>query len=136
MNRQGLHCEPRTFSPWARVQCDDRAGHDSYETMGCGHTDHINVMELKAVHLALRHFMPYLEGKCVLVRSDNTLAVYYIDHQGDTKTMRLLHVSRDHLTLAAPRLMSLWTMYIPGERNQVADLLSHQKQESGASIQK
>ncbi len=40
---------------------------------------HINCLELWAVHLALRQFRPLLLGKHVLVRTDNTAAVSYIN---------------------------------------------------------
>lgn len=93
--------------------------------------DHINVLELRAVHLALQHFLPHLEGKHVLVRSDNTSAVYHVNHQGGTKSARLLQVSTDLLTWAAPRLASLRAMYLPGEQNQPADFLSRQRPPSG-----
>ena len=43
---------------------------------------HINVLELRAVLLALMHFLPQLAGKHVLVRSDNMSAVSQINHQG------------------------------------------------------
>lgn len=35
-------------------------------------TEHVIVLELWAVHLALKHFLPYLKGKHVLIQSDNT----------------------------------------------------------------
>lgn len=89
-------------------------------------TQHINVLELRAVHLALRHFLPHLEGRNVLIRSDNTSTVYHINHQGGTRSARLLKVSRDLLEWAAPRLSSLRAVYLPGECNQVADALSRQ----------
>ncbi|KAL0190043.1 hypothetical protein M9458_017142, partial [Cirrhinus mrigala] len=44
---------------------------------------HINCLELLAVLLALRRFRPRIQGKHVLVRSDNTATVAYINHQGD-----------------------------------------------------
>ncbi len=43
---------------------------------------HINCLELWAVHLALRQFRPLLLGKHVLVRTDNTAAVSYINRLG------------------------------------------------------
>ncbi len=43
---------------------------------------HINCLELWAVHLALRQFRPLLLGKHVLVRTDNTAAVSYINPAG------------------------------------------------------
>ncbi len=43
---------------------------------------HINCLELWAVHLALRQFRQLLLGKHVLVRTDNTAAVSYINRLG------------------------------------------------------
>lgn len=85
---------------------------------------HINVLELRAVHLALRHFLPYLKKKHVLIRSDNTTAVFHINHQGGVRSAELLKASQDLLMWAASRLSSLRAMYLPGERNQLADFLS------------
>ncbi|XP_074544637.1 uncharacterized protein LOC141804210 [Halichoeres trimaculatus] len=92
---------------------------------------HINVLELRAVHLALRHFLPHLRDKHVLVRSDNTSVVYHINHQGGTRSAQLLAVTRELLTWAAPRLVSLRAMHLPGEQNRLADFLSRQKPPSG-----
>lgn len=94
-------------------------------------SDHINVLELRAVHLALRRFLPYLRGRHVLIRSDNTSTVYHINHQGGTRSLRLLKVSQDLLTWAAPRLCTLRAVYLPGEDNQIADYLSRQKPPPG-----
>ena len=38
---------------------------------------HINVLELRTVVLALRHFLPRLSGQHVLMRTDNTAALAY-----------------------------------------------------------
>ncbi len=43
---------------------------------------HINCLELLAVHLALRQSRPLLFDKHVLVRTDNTAAVLYINRLG------------------------------------------------------
>ncbi|KAI2645597.1 enzymatic polyprotein [Labeo rohita] len=45
-------------------------------------TWHINCLEMLAVFLALKHFLPDLIGRHVLVRTNNTAVVYYINHQG------------------------------------------------------
>lgn len=47
----------------------------------CPH--HINVLELRSVHLALWHSFPHVLRRHVLVRSDNR-PVDYINHQGGT----------------------------------------------------
>ncbi|XP_056269652.1 uncharacterized protein LOC130193228 [Pseudoliparis swirei] len=95
------------------------------------HTEHINVLELWAVHLALKQFLPFLAGKHILVRSDNTPTVFHINHQGGTRSAKLLHAACALLTWAAPRLTSLRAMYIPGEQNQVADSLSRHRPPPG-----
>lgn len=48
------------------------------------------MLELRAVHIALRHFLPFLEGWHLLVRSDNTLTVYHVNHQGGTRSSHSL----------------------------------------------
>ncbi|XP_057713573.1 uncharacterized protein LOC130929952 [Corythoichthys intestinalis] len=91
------------------------------------HAVHINVLEMRAVHLALRHFYPFLRGRHVLVRSDNAAAVYHINHQGGTRSAHLLEASRRLLVWAAPRLASLRATYLPGQLNRLADSLSRRR---------
>ncbi|XP_057686428.1 uncharacterized protein LOC130912382 [Corythoichthys intestinalis] len=91
------------------------------------HAVHINVLELRAVHMALRHFYPFLRGRHVLVRSDNAAAVYHINHQGGTRSAHLLEASRRLLVWAAPRLASLRAAYLPGQLNRLADSLSRRR---------
>ncbi|KAL1268872.1 hypothetical protein QQF64_034235 [Cirrhinus molitorella] len=43
---------------------------------------HINCLEMLAVFRALKHFLPDLRGHRVLVRTDNTSVVSYINRQG------------------------------------------------------
>ena len=45
-------------------------------------TAHINYLELMAVSLALRHFHDIIAGCHVLVRTDNTATVYYVNNKG------------------------------------------------------
>lgn len=49
---------------------------------GTPHSIHINCLELMAVEMVLRHFLPFLVGRHVLVRTDNTKVVEYINKQG------------------------------------------------------
>jgi len=74
---------------------------------------HINVLELRAVLLALMHFLPQLVGRHVLVRSDNMSAVAQINHQGGTRSAPLLRVSQSLLPWALPRLASLRAVFLP-----------------------
>ena len=45
-------------------------------------THHINVLELEAIHRAMLHWLRKLMGLAVLVVSDNSTVVYYINNQG------------------------------------------------------
>lgn len=50
---------------------------------------HINVLELWAVFLPLRHFQQFLQGQHVLINTDNSTAVAYINRQRGTRTPQL-----------------------------------------------
>ncbi len=50
---------------------------------------HINHLEMLAVFLALKNFLEDLRGHHVLVRSDNTSVVSYINHQGGLRSSPL-----------------------------------------------
>ncbi|KAL0147528.1 hypothetical protein M9458_057156, partial [Cirrhinus mrigala] len=85
---------------------------------------HINCLELLAVLLALRRFRPMIQGKHVLVRSDNTATVAYINHQGGVRSFRMSQLARHLLLWSQHRLKSLRATHIPGEANRMADSLS------------
>ncbi len=76
-------------------------------------TWHINCLEMLAVFRALKHFLPDLRNHNVLVRTDNTAVVSYINHQGGLR-LRPLYI------------LSLRAVYIPGHLNVGADILSRQ----------
>ena len=67
-------------------------------------TQHINVLELRAIYLALNQFLPYLRGRHVLVRCDNKSAVYNVNHQGGTRSAQSLQVAQQPLVLCSPSL--------------------------------
>ncbi|KAI2644097.1 enzymatic polyprotein [Labeo rohita] len=71
---------------------------------------HINCLELLTVLLALKRFRPLVQGKHVLVRTDDTATVAYINHQGGSQH----------------RLKSLCATHILGELNRVTDSISLQ----------
>ena len=53
---------------------------------------HIIYLELQAVKLVLKHFLPFLRGQHVLVRIDNTMVMAYINRQWE------LHSHHLHMT--------------------------------------
>ena len=56
---------------------------------------HINLLELEAVFLTIKHFLPILRNKNVLIRSDSTKVVQYINKQGGTRAPPLCYRTWD-----------------------------------------
>ncbi|XP_038128389.1 uncharacterized protein LOC119774782 [Cyprinodon tularosa] len=85
---------------------------------------HINFLELSAVFLSLRHFLPFLSGHHVLVRMDNTTTVAYINRQGGLRSRMLHNLARDLILWSSAHFLSLRATHVPGDLNTSADLLS------------
>ncbi|KAL0160093.1 hypothetical protein M9458_043818, partial [Cirrhinus mrigala] len=60
---------------------------------------HVNCLELLAVFLTLHLFLPMLRHKHVLVRTDSTVTVVYINHQEGLRSRRILLWSQMWLKL-------------------------------------
>lgn len=88
----------------------------------------INWKELMAIYLALVHFLPLLGGKRVLVRTDNSSAVSYVNCQGGTRSVKLTAVALQIVDLAEQNRMSVKARHVVGEKNVLADWLSRQGQ--------
>ncbi len=67
-------------------------------------TWHINCLEMLAVFRALKHFLPDLRNHNVLVHTDNTAVVSYINHQGGLRSRPLCKLA--HQILFGPRTSS------------------------------
>ncbi len=87
---------------------------------------HINCLELWAVHLALRQFRPLLLGKHVLVHTDNTAAVSYINRLGGIRSHHMSQLAHHLLLWSHTQFKSLRAVHIPGQLNRAADALSRQ----------
>ncbi len=85
---------------------------------------HINCLELLAVHLALNRLKRRLRGEHVLVRTDNTATVAYINRQGGLRSRRMSQLARHLLLWSRKHLRSLRAIHIPGLLNRIADELS------------
>ncbi|KAI2662397.1 ORF V: Enzymatic polyprotein [Labeo rohita] len=92
---------------------------------------HINCLELLAVLLALRRFRPTLRHKHMLVRTDSTATVAYINRQGGLRSRRMSQLARHLLLWSQTWLKSLRAVHIPGELNRAADQLSRQSTHPG-----
>jgi hypothetical protein len=92
---------------------------------------HINCLELRAVFLALHHFLPLLEGHHVIVRTDNMAVVSHVNRQGGSRSRTLDRHARHLLLWSQSRFLSLRAVHVPGVLNLAADFLSRQKLRSG-----
>jgi hypothetical protein len=54
-------------------------------SVSCSATKHINLLEMRAVLLALQHFKTLLVSKAVVPATDNTTVVAYLQNQGGTR---------------------------------------------------
>ena len=89
---------------------------------------HINFLELKAVLLALKIFQHLVQGKVVLVATDNTTVVAYINKEGGMRSGSLCALLWRLLCWCNLRQVVLKARHIPGRLNVIADKLSRQGQ--------
>ena len=85
---------------------------------------HINYLELKAVFLALKEFKDLCSNQIVLVATDNTTVVSYINKEGGMKSGPLCALLWRILTWCTSNQVTLKARHIPGRLNVVADKLS------------
>ncbi len=85
---------------------------------------HINCLEFLAVRLALSRLRGRLQRKDVLVRTDNTATIAYINRQGGLRSRRMSQLARHLLLWSQKHLRSLRAIHIPGVFNRAADELS------------
>ena len=89
---------------------------------------HLNNLELKAVLLALRSLEHLCRDQIVLVATDNTTVVSYINKQGGMKSGSLCALLWRLLSWCYPRGIILRARHIPGRLNVIADKLSRHNQ--------
>ena len=85
---------------------------------------HINYLELKAVFLALKEFQNLCANKIVLVATDNTTVMSYINKEGGMRSGTLCALLWRILTWCTRHQVTLKARHIPGRLNVVADKLS------------
>ena len=89
---------------------------------------HINVLELKAVSLALRSFKDQCQNQTVLVAMDNSTVVAYINKQGGTHSAEIWALLWKITTWCHHYHITLKARHIPECLNVMADLLSMSNQ--------
>ena len=89
---------------------------------------HINCLVLKAVTCALQHWAPLLQGHQVMVATDNSTVVSYINKQGGTRSTPLLHLTVELFLWLESQDIIVRARHIPGCLNVIADHLSRPNQ--------
>ncbi len=70
--------------------------------------------------------LPDLRDRHVLVHTDNTVVVFYINHQGGLRSCPLYKLAHQILVWSQDKLLSLRAVHISGHLNMGADILSRQ----------
>ena len=89
---------------------------------------HINCLEFKAVTFALQHWAPLLQGRQVMIATDNSTVVSYIYKQGGTHSPTLLRLTVDLFLWLESQSIVVPARHIPGCLNVIADHLSRPNQ--------
>ena len=84
---------------------------------------HINVLELKAVFLALKRFKDQCQNQTVLVATDNSTVVAYMNKQGGSHLAEMFDLLWKIMTWLHQYQITLRARHIPGCLNVMADLL-------------
>ena len=86
--------------------------------------EHVNLLELRAVFRSLKKFQEKLRGTTVLVQSDNTTVVAYINKEGGTRSVSLCLMTLDLFQWCRSNAIQLKASHLPGTQNLLADDLS------------
>ena len=92
---------------------------------------HINLLEMKALFLALQVFQEDVAGHHVTAMCDNSTVVAYINKQGGTVSRPLCLLTSRLLRWTESFNVHLEARYLPGESNVLADVLSRRGQVVG-----
>ncbi len=74
---------------------------------------HINCLDLRAVFLALMHFLPVLGKHHIIVRTDNMVVVSHINRQGGSRSRTLDRLVRCLLLWSQGTFLSLRAVHVP-----------------------
>ncbi|MES9880172.1 MAG: reverse transcriptase domain-containing protein [Sedimenticola sp.] len=89
---------------------------------------HVNMLELMAVSLALGQALRHVQGKIVQIATDNTTVVAYLNKQGGTHSALLCYETMKLLLWCRQHSIMLRTRHITGKSNVLADYLSRSMQ--------
>jgi hypothetical protein len=87
-------------------------------------TDHINVLELRAILLALQAFANHVGTGFIQLFSDNTTAIAYVNKLGGVRSLGCYTVANEIWDWAEARHVWLQAVFLPGRENTIADTAS------------
>lgn len=73
--------------------CGNETARGTWNTLE--RSEHINLLELKAVFFSLKCFAKHLRGIDILLRIDNTTAISYINRMGGVQFVRLNKIAQE-----------------------------------------
>ena len=91
--------------------------------------DHINLLELKAVGLALQSFVSNQKNKHILIRMDNRVAIAYVNAKGGTRSKALNQEALEIWGWCLKRNLTIQAEHVPGILNTEADFESRHSQD-------
>lgn len=91
---------------------------------GSERKSHINVLELRAIYLAIIYFLPKLKFKNISIKCDNSTAIAYFNKMGGTHSKSLCLLALDTWSILKENSIRCCASHISGIKNNVADFLS------------
>ena len=86
---------------------------------------HINVLEMRAIREVLQ-LIELQQGEAILIATDNTTVVSYINRMGGTRSWSLWKETKELFNIAVKNNLTLKARHIPGRLNVIADQLSRE----------
>ena len=83
--------------------------------------DHINILELRAIPLALKLYCNKHSYRHIRIKSDNSTAIAYINNTGGTKSKTCNDIAKDIWLFCIKHYIWISATYIPGTHNVIAD---------------
>ena len=85
---------------------------------------HINALELNAILLGLQSFFRDDHDIEILIRTDNTTALSYVNHMGGSRSIQCEDLAKEIWEFCEIREIWIIATYIPGNENEEADFMS------------
>ena len=86
--------------------------------------NHINLLELKAIYLAIVYFLPKFHSKRISIKCDNSTAIAYFNKIGGTHSKSLCILALEIWVILRDNSISCHASHISGLENNAADFLS------------